>query len=92
VPAVKLEGGFTALEHDGLKITKDSKAPKKSFQVLNTNFIAWAQTRDPHWDDDGSGILHRVEGQDARSALLKWYAELDCDEPRRQGIMYDLAG
>lgn len=91
VPAVQLEGGYTALEHDGLRVTKDSKAPKLCFQILNTNFIAWAQTQDPHWDNDGSGVMHRVEGQDARSALLKWYSELDVDEPRRQGLLYNLA-
>lgn len=91
LPATKLEGGYSSLEHDGLKVTKDSKAPKLSFQILNTEYIAWAQTQDPHWDNDGSGIMHRVQGQDARDAMLKWYAELDVDEPRRNGIMYDLA-
>lgn len=90
VPPTKLEGGYTLLEHDGLRVTKDSKAPIKSFQVMNTDYIAWAQTRDPHWDDDGSGIMHRVQGQDAREALLKWYSELDVDEPRRMGILYNL--
>ncbi len=90
VPPMKLEGGYTALEHDGLRLTKDSKAPVKCFNILNTNFIAWAQTQDPHWDNDGSGIMHRVEGQDARTALLKWYSELDVDEPRRNGTLYDL--
>jgi hypothetical protein len=90
VPPMKLKGGYTALEHDGLLLTKDSKAPTGSFQVMNTNFIAWAQTSDPKWDDDGSGILHRVQGQDARDALLKWYSELDVEEPRRQGILYNV--
>lgn len=90
VPPMKLEGGYTALEHDGLRVTKDSKAPVGCFNIMNTNYIAWAQTRDPHWDDDGSGPMHRVEGQDARSALLKFYAELDCDEPRRNGILYSV--
>lgn len=90
VPPMKLEGGYTALEHDGLRFTKDSKAPIKCLNLLNTNYIAWAQTRDPHWDDDGSGIMHRVDGQDARTAMLKWYSELDVDEPRRNGLLYNL--
>lgn len=90
VPATVLRGGHTVLEHDGLAVTKDSKAPKLSFQIMNTAHIAWAQTRDPHWDDDGSGPLHRVQGQDAREALLKWYANLDVDEPRRMGLLYNI--
>lgn len=90
IPPTKLAGGYSALEHDGLAVTKDSKAPKLSFQIMNTAFIAWAQTEDPHWDDDGSGVMHRVGGEDARDALLKWYSEIDVEEPRRMGIMYDL--
>jgi hypothetical protein len=90
IPPMKLEGGYSTLEHDGLRVTKDSKAPVKCFNLANTAFIAWAQTRDPHWDDDGSGPLHRVEGQDARGALLKWYSQLDVDEPRRNGMLYDV--
>ncbi len=91
IPATVLKAGYSVLEHDGLAVTKDSKCPKLSFQIMNTQYIAWAQTRDPHWDDDGSGPLHRVGGQDAREALLKWYANIDVDEPRRMGILYDLA-
>lgn len=91
VPATQLKGGYSTLDHDGLRVTKDSKAPAQSFQIMNTKFIAWAQSRDPHWDDDGSGPMHRVEGQDARAALLKWYSELDVEEPRRMGILYNLS-
>jgi hypothetical protein len=91
-PPVKLDGGFTALSHDGLNLTRDSKAPVGSFQVMNTKFIAWAQTRDAHWDDDGSGVMHRISGGDAREALLKWYSELDVEEPRRNGILYNIGG
>lgn len=90
IPPKRLEGGYSALEHDGLAVTKDSKAPVRMFTIMNTAYIAWAQTRDPHWDDDGSGPLHRVQGQDAREAVLKWYSELDVDEPRRMGILYDI--
>jgi hypothetical protein len=90
IPPMILKGGYTALEHDGLRLTKDSKAPAGSFNLMNTAEIAWAQTKDPHWDDDGSGPLHRVNAQDAREALLKWYAELDVQEPRRMGILYNV--
>ena len=90
VPAVKLEGGHTALEHDGLRFTRDSKAPVKSVNLLDTDKVAWMETRAPHWFNDGSGPMRAVPGQDASDALLRWYAELDCPEPRRQGILYDV--
>lgn len=90
VPATRLEGGHTIIEHDGLRISKDSRAPVKAVSLADTKCIAWAQTRDPHWENDGSGIMRVVPGQDAKEALLKYYANLDCEEPRRMGLMYNL--
>lgn len=90
VPATKLEAGYSVLEHDGLRFTKDAKAPVKCFNLVHTPSIAWAQTGDPHWLKDGNGIMRVVAGKDALEGLLKWYSNLDCDEPRRQGIMYNL--
>ncbi len=90
VPATKLEGGHTVLEHDGLRVSKDSRAPQRAFFLADTKTVQWAQTRDPHWLNDGSGILRAVPGQDAKEGLLKWYSELDCQEPRRMGIGYNI--
>lgn len=90
VPATKLEGGHTIIEHDGLRISKDSKAPIKAIFLLDTKCVAWAQTRDPHWLQDGQGIMRVVPGQDAKEALLKWYSNLDFEEPRRIGIGYNI--
>ena len=90
VPAQRLEGGHTIIEHDGLRISKDSKAPIKAFFLADTKVIQWAQTRDPHWENDGSGIMRVVPGQDAKEGLLKWYSQLDCMEPRRLGIAYNV--
>ncbi len=90
VPATKLEGGHTIIEHDGLRISKDSKAPIKAIFLMDTKCIAWAQTRDPHWLQDGQGIMRVVPGQDAKEALLKWYSNLDFEEPRRVGIGYNI--
>lgn len=90
VPAQRLEGGHTIIEHDGLRLAKDSRAPVKAFFLADTKVIEWAQTRDPHWENDGSGIMRTLPGQDAKEALLKWYANLDCLEPRRLGIGYNV--
>lgn len=86
----KLEGGHTVLEHDGLRFSKDSKAPAAMLAFFNTKAIAWAQTRDPHWLQDGQGIMRVVPGTDAKEALLKWYSNLDVEEPRRQGLLYNI--
>lgn len=89
-PPTVLSGGHTILEHDGLRIAKDSKAPIKSYVLDDTKTVAWAQTKDPHWQQDGQGIMRVVPGQDAKDALLKWYANLDKEQPRRCGIAYNI--
>ena len=90
VPATRLEGGHTIMEHDGLRISKDSRAPIKAIFLGDKSTVTWAQTRDPHWYQDGGGILQIVPGQDGKQGLLKWYANLDCEEPRRFGIGYNV--
>lgn len=85
-----LRGGVSMLQHDGLNISKDSKAPAKAFFLLDTGTLNWAQTRDPHWLTDGQGIMRVVPGTDAKEALLRWYANLDQEQPRRVGIGYNV--
>lgn len=89
-PPEKLRGGHTVLSHDGLDFSKDSKAPVKALFFFDTKKLAWMQTRDPHWLQDGQGIMRVVPGQDAKEALLKWYSNLDCEQPRRQAILYNV--
>jgi len=90
VPPNKLRGGYSVLEHDGLQFIKDSKAPIKALFFFDTKKIAWMQTADPHWKQDGSGIMRIIPGQDAKEALLLWYANLDCMEPRSQAVLYNI--
>lgn len=90
VPAEKLRGGHTVLTHDGIDFSKDSKAPVKALFFFHTPSLAWMETRAPHWMQDGQGIMRVVPGQDAKEALLKWYSNLDCTEPRRQAVLYNL--
>lgn len=90
VPAVKLEGGHTALEHDGLPFTKDKDAPVKALNLVSPSAIEIVQREDPNWIKQGDQILQKVSGFDAKEAVLRWYANIDCSEPRRQAILYNL--
>jgi hypothetical protein len=91
IPATTLSGGSTVLEHDGLRVSKDSRAPVKAFFLADTKVILWAQTQDPHWRKDDSGaVMLPIQGQDAKEAMLRYYGNLDCEEPRRIGIEYNL--
>ncbi len=90
VPATKLQGGHSILEHDGLRFSKDSKAPVKALWFFNTQYIGWRQTADPHWLQDGTGILRVVPGQDAKEGLLVWYSNIECWQPRRNGAVINI--
>jgi hypothetical protein len=90
VPATKLQYGATALEHDGLKWTKDKDAPVKSFNLCNTEDIVIAQRNEPSWKKQGDSIFRVVSGYDAEEATLLWYSNYDCPNPKNQAIGYNL--
>jgi hypothetical protein len=90
VPAIKLEGGATAIEHDGLPFTKDKDAPAQALNLVKTDEIRWAQRNDPDFIRQGDQILQKVTGYDMKEAVLRWYANLDTPEPRYQAMLYNL--
>jgi hypothetical protein len=90
VPASKLEGGATSLEHDGVPFVKDKDAPVKALSFVTTSSVKWVQRSDPFWLKQGESILQRVSGYDAEEATNAWYANLACEEPRKQGILFNL--
>ncbi|MEO6566767.1 MAG: phage major capsid protein [Casimicrobiaceae bacterium] len=90
VPAIKLEGGATAIEHDGVPFTKDKDAPAKALNLVSASAIEIVQRDDPNWQKQGDAIMRVVSGFDAKEGTLRWYANLDCSEPRKQAILYNL--
>lgn len=90
VPATKLQYGATALEHDGLKWTKDKDAPVASMNLVNTEDLIWAQRNEPSWKKQGDSIFRVVSGYDAEEATLLWYSNMDCPNPKNQAIGYNI--
>jgi hypothetical protein len=91
IPAIKLDGGATAIEHDGLKFTKDKDAPVKAVALVSVSDIVWAQREDPNWIKQGDSILRVKSGFDAEEATLRWYSNLDCQAPKNQILGYNMA-
>jgi len=90
VPATKLEGGATTIEHDGLMFTKDKDAPLQALNLVSPENISWAQRNDPEFIKQGDQILQKVSGYDMKEAVLRWYSNLDCAQPRSQAMLYNL--
>jgi hypothetical protein len=90
VPATKLAYGATALEHDGLKWTKDKDAPVMALHLTNSSEIEWAQRMEPTWKKQGDSIFRVVSGYDAEEATLMWYSNLDAPTPRNQAMGYNI--
>lgn len=90
MPATKLAYGATAMEHDGLKWTKDKDAPVGAMNLVSTSDIVWAQRNEPQWKKQGDSIFRVVSGYDAEEATLLWYSNLDGQAPKNQALGYDI--
>lgn len=91
VPPMQLQGGYSALEHDGLPVVADKDAPYGALNLVTTKQIQWLQRNDPEFIKQGDQILQKVSGYDAKEAVLRWYSNLDTEQPRAQAMLFNLA-
>lgn len=86
--SVVLEGGFKAIEYNGIPVIADRFCPEGTMYLLNTNDFALHQLCDWEWlaGDDGR-VLKQVPGKPVYTATLVKYAELLCSKPCGQGML-----
>lgn len=89
---MELEGGFKALEFDGMPLVVDKDAPPQRMWFLNTNDWSWYSMKDIGWLDRHGAILYPVVGYDAWNAYLTTYRELVCRKPANQAVLYNITG
>lgn len=92
VNPMELEGGFKALEFDGLPIVVDKDAPPQRMWFLRTSDWSWYSMRDIGWLDRHGAVLHPVPDFDAWKAYLTTYRELVCQRPNNQTVMFNITG
>src|SRR5690606_6352778 len=92
VNPMQLEGGFKAIEFDGLPIVVDKDAPPQRMWFLNTRDWLWYSMKDIGWLDRHGAILHPVPDMDAWKAYLTTYRELVCRRPNNQAVLYNIIG
>ena len=89
LPTMKLEDGSTVLDYYGIPVIVDRFCPEKTMYLLNTDFFKLHQLCDWQWLETEDGkILKQTPGKPVYTATLVKYAELVCDNPSAQGMLY----
>lgn len=87
---MKLDGGFTALEFDGIPVVADPMMPTYTMFFIDTSHLQLMQMGDWVWMDRDGAVLSRVADSDAYEAVLYWYADLVTDKPKAFSFLRDV--
>lgn len=75
----KLDGGWSAIDFNGIPIVVDQDCPEGSLFFLSEPNLKLYTMSDFHWLDKDGAILKYVDRRDAWEAVLAYYAELGTD-------------
>lgn len=80
--SITLNGGYRALNFNGIPVVADRFCPEGTMYLLNTDDFILNQLCDWQWleGDDGS-VLRQIPGKAAYTATLVKYADLMCVRP-----------
>jgi len=90
VNTMKLDGGFTALEYNGIAWVADGDCPANTIFFVDTDHLQIMQMSDWSWMDRDGAVLSRVADADAYEAVLYWYADLTTDKPKAHAFLRDV--
>lgn len=90
VNTMKLDGGFMALEYNGIPWVADAQCSPNTVYFVDTDHLEIMQMSGWDWMDKDGAILSRVSGSDAYEAVLYWYADLTTDRPRAHSFLRDV--
>lgn len=91
VNTMTLDGGWKALEYNGIPLMVDDDAIDGEIYFLTLKDLAVYRMSDYDWMDKDGSILSRISGYDAYEAVLYRYAELGCKRRNSQGVLCDIA-
>jgi len=90
VNTLELDGGWKALEYNGIPWVADVDCPPNTIFFIDTRHLQIMQMSDWDWMDKDGAVLSRVADSDAYEAVLFWYAELATDRPRAHSFLRDV--
>jgi hypothetical protein len=91
VNTMTLDGGWKAIDYNGIPFTVDNDAIDGEIHFLTTKDLQIYRMSDYDWMDKDGSIMSRISGVDAYEAILFRYAELGCRRRNSQGVLCDLA-
>jgi len=91
VNTMKLDGGFTALDFNGLGLVADSQCRKNVMYFMVPDTMSIFRTSDFDWADLDGSYLSRVANKDAYEGYLFHYGNLACLSRNGNGLLSDLA-
>lgn len=90
VNTLELDGGFKALEYNGIPWVADADCPPNTVFFLDTDHLEIMEMSDWDWMDKDGAVLSRVSGSDAYEAVLFWYSQLATDKPSAHSFLRDV--
>ena len=91
VNTMTLDGGWTAISHNGIPLMVDDDAIDGEVYFLTMKDLYIYRMSDYEWMDKAGSLLSQISGYDAYEAVLYRYAELGCTRRNNQGVLCDLA-
>jgi hypothetical protein len=90
VNTMKLDGGWTALDYNGMPFVVDSQCKRNRIYFVVLDTMGIVRTSDFDWMDKDGSYLYRVAGKDAWAATLYHYGNLACYNRNGNGLLADI--
>ena len=90
VNTMELDGGWTAIDYNGVPLTVDNDAIDGEMYFLTTKELNIYRMSDYNWMQKDGAVLSRITGYDAYEAVLYRYAELGVTRRNTQGVLCDI--
>ena len=91
VNTMSLDGGFTAIDYNGVPFTIDDDAIDGEIYFLTLKDINLYRMSDYDWMNKDGAVLSRISTYDAYEAILFRYCELGIKRRNGQGVLCDIA-
>jgi hypothetical protein len=91
VNTMELDGGWSALDYNGVPFLVDNDAIDGEIYFLTTKDLQIYRMSDYDWMQKDGAVLSRISGYDTYEAVIYRYAEFGIKNRATQGVLTDIA-